>query len=200
MPGSLVEEIEQVDGVARVDGNVNAFGVYVVGEDNKVVGGLGPPALGGNYTDAPAAGGAGLELLEGDPPQGEDEVVLDDSTAERAGYEIGDTVPLLTPRGESRMTPTLVGIIGFPDGGSLNGATFARVRHRDRAGPLPRRQGRVLRRLGHRRGGRLAGASSRDAVQEVLPQGIEAVTGDDAAEESASRAARGDLASSPRSC
>ena len=31
-------------GAARVDGNVSAFGVFVVGEDGKVVGGFGPPA------------------------------------------------------------------------------------------------------------------------------------------------------------
>ena len=186
VPGDLVGEVEQVDGVARVDGNVNAFGVYVVGEDGKVVGGLGPPALGGNYTDAPAAGGAGLELVEGEPPQGPDEVVLDDSTAERAGYEVGDRVPLLTPRGESRMTPTLVGIIGFPEGGSLNGATFAAF------------ETRVAQELfldGRDEYSDLwvtaeDGVSQEelaDAVREVLPQGIESVTGDDAADESASQ-------------
>ncbi|MEJ7834284.1 MAG: FtsX-like permease family protein [Nocardioides sp.] len=125
VPASLVAELEQVEGVSRVDGNVNAFGVYVVGDDGKVVGGLGPPAIGSNYTDAPAAGGAGLELVEGAVPQGVDEVLLDDSTARRAGYEIGDRVALLTPRGDSLLEPTLVGIVGFPEGGSLNGATLA---------------------------------------------------------------------------
>ena len=52
-------------------------------------------------------------------------MLLDESTADRAGYAIGDTVPLITPRGAATMQPTLVGIAGFPDGGSLNGATFA---------------------------------------------------------------------------
>lgn len=125
VPASVVDDLEGLPGVARVDGNVNAFGVYVVGEDGKVIGGLGPPALGGNYTTAPSAGGAGLALLEGVEPQGPDEVVLDDRTAEKAGYVVGDTVPLLTPRGASRLAPTLVGVVGFPDGGSLNGATLA---------------------------------------------------------------------------
>ena len=46
-----------VPGAARVDGNVTAFGVYVVDKDNKVVGGQGPPAIGGNYSDAPAGHG-----------------------------------------------------------------------------------------------------------------------------------------------
>ena len=186
VPGTLIEEIEQVDGVARVDGNVNAFGVYIVGEDNKVVGGLGPPALGGNYTTAPAAGGAGLELLEGDAPNGPEEVVLDDSTAERAGYEIGDTVPLLTPRGDSRMTPTLVGIIGFPDGGSLNGATFAAF-DTETAQDLFLDGRDVFTDVWVTAEDGVSQEELAEAVQEVLPQGIEAVTGDDAAEESATQ-------------
>ncbi|MFA6577433.1 MAG: ABC transporter permease, partial [Nocardioides sp.] len=125
VPASLLDELEETPGVARVDGNVSAFGVYVVGEDGKVIGGLGPPALGVNYNDAPAAGGEGLELVEGRAPSGVDEVALDQATADKAGYEIGDTVELLTPRGDSKLSPTLVGLAGFPDGGSLNGATLA---------------------------------------------------------------------------
>ena len=44
---------------ARVDGNVNASGVYVVGADNKVVGGLGPPAFGGNWKTRRRRAGGG---------------------------------------------------------------------------------------------------------------------------------------------
>src|SRR6187431_409341 len=89
LPASLVEELEQVDGVARVDGNVNAFGVYVVGSDGKLIGGLGPPSIGGNWTNAPSPGGVGLEIIEGEEPHGVHEVLLDDRTAEKAGYEVG---------------------------------------------------------------------------------------------------------------
>jgi putative ABC transport system permease protein len=137
VPAGVLDRLAEVEGVDRVDGNVNAFGVYVVAEDGKVVGGLGPPALGGSYTTAPAAGGDGLELVDGEAPEGPGEVVLDESTVERSGYGIGDSVPLLTPRGEERMAPTLVGVLGFPDGGSLNGATFAAfdTRTEPEAGP-----------------------------------------------------------------
>ncbi len=124
VPADLVDDIEGRPGVARVDGNVNAFGVYVEGADGKVVGGLGPPAFGGNYTTAPSAGGDGLELLEGEPPRGRGQVALEERTAERAGYTLGDTVPILLPRGESNLSAELVGLLGFRDGGSLNGATL----------------------------------------------------------------------------
>lgn len=185
LPGDLVRSLEDVDGVARVDGNVNAFGVYVVGDDGKVVGGLGPPALGGNYTEAPTAGGEGLALVEGEAPQGRGEVVVDERTAERAGYDLGDQVPLLLPRGEARLSPTIVGLLGFPDGGSLNGATL------------------VLFETSVAQDLFLGGADAysdawitaddgvsqeelRDAVAADLPDDVEAVTGDDAADEQAS--------------
>ena len=50
VPAALLPDLERLDGVARVDGNVAAFGVYVVDQDKKVVGGLGPPAIGGNWS------------------------------------------------------------------------------------------------------------------------------------------------------
>ena len=39
IPASVVTDLQSVPGAARVDGNVTAFGVYVVDQDNKVVGG-----------------------------------------------------------------------------------------------------------------------------------------------------------------
>src|SRR3954470_23430676 len=60
IPASVLDDIEDVAGVARVAGNVNARGVYVVGANGKLVGGLGPPAIGGNWTNAPPAEGEGM--------------------------------------------------------------------------------------------------------------------------------------------
>src|SRR4051794_40727241 len=126
IPASVVDHLESsVAGAARVDGNVTAFGVYVVDKDNKVVGGQGPPAIGGNYSDAPAGHGlTGLALTRGRPPSGPDEVVFDAKTAERSGYFIGDQVHIVTAANQALLTPKLVGILDFPEGGSLNGATF----------------------------------------------------------------------------
>jgi putative ABC transport system permease protein len=184
VPAGLVAELEQVDGVARVDGNVNAFGVYVVGEDGKVIGGLGPPAIGSNWTDAPSPGGVGLEIVEGDEPQGQDEVLLDDRTAEKAGYEVGDEVRLLLPRGAAQLRPTLVGLVGYPEGGSLNGATLAL---------FDTRSAQELFLEGRDEFSDVwvtaaDGVSQEDlkaAVDPVLPADVEALTGDAAADESA---------------
>jgi putative ABC transport system permease protein len=197
LPASLVEQLRDVPGAARVDGNVNAFGVFVVSDDGKVVSGFGPPAIGGNWSDAPAGHGLqGLTIIEGHEPHGPDEVVFDERTAERAGYSVGDKVDIIPstaialptggePTAPARIQPTLVGIAGFPSGGSLNGATYA-------AFDTPTAQDLFL-------GGEDAytdiwvtaadGVSQeqlRDDVEPVLSDGVEAVTGDDAADESAS--------------
>ncbi|MCD4525612.1 ABC transporter permease [Nocardioides sp. cx-173] len=185
LPGSLVEELGEVDGADRADGNVTALGVYVVGDDGKVIGGLGPPALGGNYTTAPAAGGEGLTLVEGREPRGRDEIVLDETTAENGGYEVGDTVPLLLPRGLSKLTATLVGVAGFPDGGSLNGATLTMFDTRT-AQELFLDGEDVYNDVWVTAEDGVSQQELRDAVAKVLPEETEAVTGDEAADESAS--------------
>ncbi|MGI8645711.1 MAG: ABC transporter permease [Nocardioides sp.] len=185
VPGPLVRELSGATGVARVDGNVGAFGVYVVGEDDKVVGGLGPPAIGGNWTDAPAAGGEGLALVEGKAPEGDAEVLLDESTAERAGYSIGDTVPLLTPRGAATLEPTLVGLAGFPEGGSLNGATFAAC-DTATAQQLFLDDEDVFNDLWVTADEGVTQDELAREISPLLPEGLEAVTGDQAADESAS--------------
>ncbi len=38
VPADLVEGLADVDGAAHADGNVTSFGVFVVGEDGKVIG------------------------------------------------------------------------------------------------------------------------------------------------------------------
>ena len=66
VPASLVQRLEGMPGAARVDGNVQALGVYVVGKDNKVVGGLGAPTYGISFSDAPAGHGIpGLTIIDG---------------------------------------------------------------------------------------------------------------------------------------
>ena len=185
VPASLQPTLEQLPDAARVDGMVSATGVYVLSTENKVVGGSGPPAFGGNWSDAPAGHGLeGLVILDGHEPHGADEVVLDENTADRAGYELGDQVSIVTATQTLDVHPTLVGIAGFREGGSLNGATYA-------AFDTPTAQQLFL-------DGKDAynvfwvtakdGVSQEELTKEVeavLPDGLEAVTGDDAAEESA---------------
>ena len=196
IPAGLLGDLRDVPGAARVDGNVNAFGVFVVSADGKVVSGFGPPAIGGNWSDAPAGHGLeGLAIVEGHEPHGPDEVVLDERTAERAGYGVGDQVDIIPSTAavlgagadpsSARISPTLVGIAGFPSGGSLNGATYA-------AFDTPTAQDLFLggedayTDVWVTAGDGVTQADLRDDVADRLPDGVEAVTGDDAADEAAS--------------
>ncbi len=186
MPAELVDELASVEGAARADGNVSSFSVFVVGDNGKVVGGQGAPGIGLNWNDAPAANGLeGLEITDGRIPEQAGEVVLDEGTAERAGYAVGDTIHVVTSSQDAALLrPELVGIAQFADGGSTNGATLTMF-------DTQTAQDLFL-------GGEDAyndawvtadGVSQqelRDNVAAMLPDGFEAVTGDDAADEAAS--------------
>ena len=185
LPGSLVTELEQVEGVDRVDGNVNAFGVYVVGSDDKLIGGLGPPSIGSNWTDAPSPGGVGLEIKDGGrPPEGVDEVLLDERTAEKGGYEVGDTVQLLLPRGTAQFEATLTGVLWYPEGGSLNGATLT-LWDTPSAQELFQDGEDVYNDIWVTAEDGVSQEELRDAVEPVLGPDEEAVTGDQAADDAA---------------
>lgn len=184
--GGLLDELRGVDGAARVDGNVTAFGVYVVDQDNKVVGGQGPPAIGGNWSDAPAGHDLqGLTIVAGHEPRGRDEVVLDASTASRSGYVVGQDVHLVTATDQAVLRPELVGIADFEEGGSLNGATFAAF-DTATAQDLFLDGADAFTDVWVTAEDGVSQEQLRDAVARRLPDGIEAVTGDVAADETAS--------------
>lgn len=186
IPGSLVEELAEVDGAARADGNVTAFGVFVIDDKGKPIGGGGPPAIGGNWSDAPAGHGiTGLVIAEGREPEGPGEVVLDTATAEKGGYDLGDEVTINTIFAQAVIRPVLVGTAEFGEGGSLNGATLAAFDTTEAQRLFLRAQDAyndiwVTAEEG------VSQAELRDRVAAELPPGLEAVTGDKAADESAS--------------
>lgn len=186
MPASLVEELADVEGAARADGNVTSFSVFVVDTDGKVVGGQGAPGLGFNWNDAPAANGLeGLSIAEGRVPSGPDEVVLDVGTAERAGYEVGDTVHLVTSSADAAvLRPELVGTATFAEGGSTNGATLT-IFDTETAQDLFV-EGKDVYNDAWVTADGISQEELVANVEEVLPAGFEAVTGDEAADEAAS--------------
>ena len=128
----------------------------------RLVGGLGPPSIGGNWTDAPSPGGVG----PGDPRRarrrtGVDEVLLDDATAEKAGYEVGDTVELLLPRGTAQFEADAGRHPRLPGGRLAQRRDPDALGHAERPGAVPGRRRRLQRRLGDRRGRRLPGGAPR---------------------------------------
>ncbi|MEU6773368.1 FtsX-like permease family protein [Streptomyces sp. NPDC046759] len=115
---------DTLDKAAKVPGAASATGVVsgftaVADQDGKLVGGDWQSA-GGNYWGAKDAR---YPLVSGHAPHGRGEVLLDSKTAERAGYQVGDTVRLSVDG--PVLTPTLAGIFTTDDGNVAAGGSLA---------------------------------------------------------------------------
>ncbi|CAM3156429.1 ABC transporter permease [Stackebrandtia soli] len=110
IPESVVAEIDAVDGVSETTGLVqDGTGlVRVVGKNGKVPPMMGAPTIGQNWT---GTGGA-LELRDGRGPEADGEIVVNETLADATGYEIGDTIPILTLAPEP-VEYEVVGIAGY---------------------------------------------------------------------------------------
>ena len=117
----------------------------------------------------------------------------------RPGTTIGDEVPVVTSGTQARLEPTLVGIADFADGGSLNGASLT-IFDTTTAQALFLDGEDAYTDLWVTAEEGVSQEELRDAVAAELPDGVEAVTGDDAADESANALLEAISASSPRSC
>lgn len=120
VPQSVVDRVEDVEGVAEVGGYVQAEGVYVLGKDGKVLDTGGAPGLGISWESRESL--SATTLVDGEAPSGPGEIALDTGAVEETGYEIGDRVVVLTtgPRVEAE----LVGVFRFGDSGGLAGASL----------------------------------------------------------------------------
>ncbi|HEY0642218.1 MAG TPA: ABC transporter permease [Nocardioides sp.] len=121
------EDVDKLGALPEVEaavGSVDGIGSFLLGKDDKLVGGQGAPTLAFNY--APAENMQGeqvLELNQGRWPEKPGEITLDTSSAERGAYEVGDIVTLIVPTKEPKRTFTLVGTADF-NGGGTAGATL----------------------------------------------------------------------------
>ncbi len=124
IPADVVRRLEALPEAAGVYPQASLQTVFVIGRSGKVVGGNGPPGLAFNPTDARAITGKRIiTLTSGTLPTEPFQIALDKRTAEKAGYEVGDTVKLVTPGSPPSIEAKLTGIIEFGSGG-LNGATL----------------------------------------------------------------------------
>ncbi len=184
VPGDIIPELERLPGVDRVDGNVNDQGTFIIGKDGKVVGsGGGAPGIGGNFSDAPAADGSPIvTITQGTAPSGPGQLVIDDTSAETSGYQIGDTVKLVTSGAQPSVTGTLVGTVRFGDSGNLIGATLA-LFDTPTAQKLYLGGANVFSDVAVTGDGSLDNVALRDEVAAVLQPGYEALDGEQIATE-----------------
>ena len=124
LTSDVVDKLNGLPEVERADGDVVGLGMSLLADDGTVVGGSGAPTLAFNNTETPnMAGEEILKLTDGRWPEGTAEILVDKSSAERGGYEVGDEVKLLSPFGELQRTAKLVGTAEF-NGGGTAGATL----------------------------------------------------------------------------
>jgi len=125
IPASVVEKLEALPEVGSVHPDLQLLSVFVIGKDGKVVGGNGPPGLAFNPSSATAISGNPVSrLLEGRFPDAPYEIVLDEDTADKADYQLGDTVTLATSGTPPVIEAKLVGIEEVANGAGINGATI----------------------------------------------------------------------------
>ena len=121
---SVVDQVNGVDGVEVAAGGISANGAYLIDAEGDVVGAVGPPALGVDWTSEEALLPA--TITDGQAPQAADDIAVDEVTFPKLGLEIGDEVTVLTPQGD--FAGNLVGVFRFGDGGGLAGATVTAFR------------------------------------------------------------------------
>ncbi|MFP8885966.1 ABC transporter permease [Streptomyces mangrovi] len=109
VPGSLVEELEGVEGVASASGGAFSTGVTVVNAENENMGSsTGAPTIASNWTSIDERS---MEIAEGRLPRGPGEVMVDADTADKHGLELGDELRTISALGDFRSR--IVGVAAF---------------------------------------------------------------------------------------
>ncbi|HSB86452.1 MAG TPA: ABC transporter permease, partial [Ilumatobacteraceae bacterium] len=121
LDASLIDAINDVDGVAAAEGHIEAY-AQLVDKAGKPMGNpnMGAPVFGAAWLSNDALNP--FELTSGRPPQADDEVVIDKGSADEAGFAIGDSTTVLTQTGPQHVE--VVGIAKFGDTDSPGGASY----------------------------------------------------------------------------
>ena len=182
IPAATVATLADTPGAARVDGSVEGMGLFVLRKDGKLLGGRGAPTLAFNYTDAPNVNGDTIVgFTEGRAPTNAGEVAIDKRSADMATYKLGDTVAMVTAGDKPQVRAKLVGFADFA-GGGLAGATLVFFDTKTAQGIF----------LGGKDAFTSVGLTAKTGVsqkqlaasaQALLPEGLQAVTGDKVASE-----------------
>lgn len=180
LTGEQLEAIGGVDGVRAAAGIVSSQQVFPLDRDNRLISFPGAPGFAMNWVDLPAAGGqVGARVVEGRVPRTSDEVMMDPATATRGGFVVGDTLSVSTPV-DGIQSYSIVGL-GTYGAGATAGASYLFF-------TLDEAQRLVQ---GGRDGFYAAWVQTEpqadpslvaQAVQEILPEGFVAETGDALAE------------------
>ncbi|MFL9654276.1 ABC transporter permease [Streptomyces sp. PB17] len=172
----LVRTIERVPGVAAAAPSIQGAG-QLVGANGDPIGGQGPPTLAGNWITDPELNP--YRLAEGRAPQQSGEVVVNRGAAEQGGLTIGDTTTLRTP---DPVEVTVVGLATFGGEDGMAQVTFTGMTRADAEKYLTARPGEAAS-IQVRAGPGVGQRELVDRLAPVLPEGVEAITGQESAAE-----------------
>lgn len=176
VPASLADDLAEEPGVAAAAPTVQGAG-QLIGADGEPIGGQGPPTLAGNWIDDPKLNP--YRLAEGRAPRRSGEVVINRGAAKQGDLKIGDTTTLRTP---DPVRVTVVGLATFGGEDGMAQVTFTGMTRADAEKyltPKPGEASAIQVRAG-------PGVSERQLVDTLtphLPKGVEAITGQESAQE-----------------
>ncbi len=174
---SIVEKVRGVAGVKAATGDIFNISTQLIGKDGKPIGGNGPPTIGSAWSGVPEL--SPYDLRSGEAPRGPSQVVIDAGTAKKEKFAVGDRVKIITPIGPREFT--ISGIVGYGDQDSLLGATVA-LFDQVTAEKVLDTKGLYAAISAASESG-VSQADLAERVQNVLPSGVEAVTGETATKE-----------------
>ena len=179
IPESIIAAVKDVPGVAVAEGGVSGYAQFIAPNGKAVTTG-GAPTIGLSYGADRRL--SSLRLAAGKPPTTSTQVVMDQGTARKYHFSVGNQVRILLPG--SPQTFTLSGIVAFGTADNLAGATIA-------AFNLPTAQ-QLFGEQGHLNTIDVITTpnANKTAVEHgisaVLPAGVEVVTGQTVAAEQSS--------------
>ena len=176
IPESIVTTVRKVPGVSYAEGSVTGYAQFVA-PDGKAVSTGGAPTLGLSFDPNPQL--SALHIAQGTAPTASNDVVMDEGTAQKYHFKVGDRVRVLLAG--PPQTFTVTGLVKFGTANNLAGATIA-------AFNLPTAQ-RLFDESGHYDAIDVLAAPGADkttvqtAIARTLPAGVEVVTGQTVANE-----------------
>jgi len=178
IPLAVADQIRAVEGVAAAIPLVQGVAQFIR-PDGELVSTGGAPTIGNSWTGDESLGG--LVLRAGSFPNGIDQVAMDKATADREGIAVGDRVEIITDTG--RRPYTVSGLVGLGSTDGFAGASLALFDLDTALEVFGRGDGVDVIDIKIADGADLEVVQA--AVQAVLEPGLEVITGEQVAEETA---------------
>ncbi len=177
VPVDVLDLVRNVDGVKEAEGAATTQNIVMIGSDGEPLTTTGAPQLGVTWGDSDTF--SPLETVDGRRPKGPDEVAIDKGSAEDGKLSVGDKTAVILPEG--RRDVEVVGIFTF---GSTNSLLGARLTAFDPTVALQTFGVDGYQQIAVAGEDGVGNKELATRIGKVLPEGMEAITGDESVDES----------------